>query len=108
MTTFTDAVTAIVTARADHLAACHIVAAAENTHGVGSDEAHEAISGPQKSACDAELDAEERLALTPATTAQEALQKAYLLMDAAIDDRSIKAVKADLARFVDMPDRAGA
>lgn len=108
MTAFADAVTALVTARANHLASCHSVAAAETTHGIGSDEAHDAIPDPQQVACDAEMDAEERLALTPATTAQEAFQKAYLLMDTAIPDRSIKAVKADLGRFVDALNKADA
>ncbi|MEM1088448.1 MAG: hypothetical protein AAGH90_12030 [Pseudomonadota bacterium] len=100
---FEAAVQMVHDARADHLAACAAVTAAETEHGLDSPEAEQAIKGPQYAAVDAQIAAEEALAHTPATTAQEALQKAYLLINECLPQADIKAVKEDIARFVDDP-----
>ena len=97
---FEAAVQMVHDARADHVAACAAVTAAETEHGLDSPEAEHAIKGPQHAAVGAEMAAEEALAHTPATTAQEALQKAYLLIEAAVPDEAIKAIKEDIARFL--------
>lgn len=101
MTAFADAVQRLEQARADHLTACAVVTVAETRHGVDSAEAEDAVNGPQAATGDALRQAEEALALIPATNAQEAFQKAHLLMGDSMGDVVAKAVKADLARCVE-------
>lgn len=108
MTAFTEAVQRLQRAE-DALQAAHaIVNAAERQHGPDSKQADAAIKGPQNAACDAHSAAEEELAKVPASTAQEALLKAHLLLNDAQMGDILKAVREDIARFVDAPDRADA
>lgn len=100
MTAFADAVQRLNEAEANLQAAHAIVNAAEREHGPDSAEADAAIQGPQGTACDAHGAAVEALAKIPASTAQEALLKASLLMDAGLSDKLIKAVRDDCASFV--------
>ncbi|MEM9150510.1 MAG: hypothetical protein AAGB19_08660 [Cyanobacteria bacterium P01_F01_bin.3] len=102
MPTVTQAIAELQLARMRLDAACDIVTKAENKHGVDSKEAEAEVNGLQSEAGDDVIAAEKALAAIPAQTAHDAMQKAMALLNEVVEPATVKAIRSDLAKFVDL------